>query len=168
MIQRCITWKLRDGGTTESIVKIAKKVLKSIVKSKACFNFFMFFITLILTKNKNINHPYWYLSTILVIRPSTDGVERAVKIKTANREYIRPAGKLHLIPDLQCYIEHIELIVRDMKWHDRRDSISIFDGNYSQNCWTQSVAASFFNFLCYELFFELVVLLYVDLYVSTA
>ena len=61
----------------------------------------MFFITLILTKNKNINHPYWYLSTILVTRPSTDGVERAVKIKTANREYIRPAGKLHLTPGLR-------------------------------------------------------------------
>ena len=56
----------------------------------------MFFITLILRKNKITNHPYWHLSTILV-RPSTDGVERAVKIKTDNRGYIRPATKLCLL-----------------------------------------------------------------------
>ena len=50
-----------------------------------------------------MHHSDWLLAIIIKIKPSPDRVAPMFKVKTANAEYVRPAGDLCLIEDSSFY-----------------------------------------------------------------
>ena len=52
---------------------------------------------LVLISDKDMHRSEWPLARIIEIRASRDDVVRVFKVKTANGEYVQPAGNLCLL-----------------------------------------------------------------------
>ena len=58
---------------------------------------------LVLISDENMHRSDWPLARIIEVRPSRDEIERVVKVKTTNTEYLRPARNLFLLEHSSFY-----------------------------------------------------------------